>query len=74
MKKTILIPIVLVALSNMVLADYGMMGPGMMGGYGYMGLVGIVYFGLAMFIFSVIFWYTYKLIIVDQAKGRKRKR
>lgn len=53
------------------LADYGdMMGDGMMGGVG-MGLYGILWLTLAAFLFSVIFWYTYKLIIKNKMRGKK---
>ncbi len=74
MKKTILLWIMALTIP-IVLADYdGMMGYGMMGNYGYggiiMGLLGIVWFALAAFVFSAIFWSTYKWIM----KSNKTKR
>jgi len=50
--------------SPAVLADFGDMmgGYGMMGS-GTMGLFGIVYFALAAFVFSAIFWLTYNWIV-----------
>ena len=73
MKKLILIPSLLVLLSLIALADYGMMGynngSGMMGGGWILGgFVGILYFALAAFIFSVIFWLTHNWL----SKCKKR--
>ncbi|MBU0629145.1 MAG: hypothetical protein KKC75_08210 [Nanoarchaeota archaeon] len=75
MKKTILASIgALTASLPLALADYGgMMGYGsgysMMGGLG-TGLFGLLWVVLAAFIFSIIFWSTYKWI----AKEEKNKR
>jgi len=55
-----------------VLADYGpMMGPGYgMGGSIGIGLYGVIWFILITFIFSVIFWSTYKWILKSKIKRR----
>jgi hypothetical protein len=65
MKKLVLLLSFLVLLSSTVLADYGMMdGYGMMGGAGMLGgLLGLVYFALAAFVFSVIFWMTHNWLV-----------
>jgi len=65
--KKLVIFILFLLVVPFVLADYGMMGSeyGMMGGWG---LFGLVYFVLAAFIFSVIFWLTYNWLI----KGKKK--
>lgn len=44
-----------------------MSGYGMMGVYG-IGLLGLVYFAIASFIFAIIFWYTYKWIIQQKKR------
>lgn len=68
MKKIILLLIMALIVPS-VLADYGnMMGSGMMGGVG-IGLYGVVWFVLVTFLFSIIFWSTYKWIVkVKKAK------
>lgn len=59
-----------------VLADYGhMMGYGYGMGSGIlMGLYGIVWLALAVFIFSIIFWSTYKWIVKEEKKENKPSR
>ena len=67
--KTTLLGIIALVLLPNALADYGgMMGTGIMGLYG---LYGIIWFAVAAFVFSVIFWYVYKLIIKEKS-GRLR--
>ncbi len=61
MKKTIFLLGWMVMLSPAVLADWGMMGSGTMG-YG-MGIYKVIYFALAAFVFSVIFWLTHNWIV-----------
>jgi len=63
MKKTIISIFGVFALAaSPVLADWGMMeGYGMMSGG--MGLFRIVYFALAAFVFSAIFWLTHNWIV-----------
>lgn len=71
MKKTILFGISTLMIPS-VLADYGPMmdsGYGMGGSIG-MGLYGIIWFILITFIFSVIFWSTYKWILKSKTKRR----
>jgi len=73
MRKSIAYSVLfLVLLSTTVLADNDMMdfgnSNGMMGSYGMggfwgMSVVGLIYFVIAAFIFSVIFWLTYKWLI-----------
>jgi len=71
MKRIILFWVLILSIP-FVLADYGHMGGyGMMGGIG-VGLYGIVWFVLAMFIFSIIFWSTYRWIIKDAKKASKK--
>lgn len=42
---------------------------GMMGGYGMgFGLGMLSYMAIAAFIFSLIFWYTYKIVVQDSKK------
>jgi hypothetical protein len=60
--KKIIYPLILILASPAVLADWGMMGDYGMSGYG-MGVFGIIYFALAAFIFSVIFWMTHNWIV-----------
>ncbi len=58
-------------------ATGGMMGGGATGGmmgYGYSswyGLLGLLYFVIAAFIFAVIFWLTYNLLVNEKKKRRK---
>lgn len=52
-------------------ADYGMMDGGMMG-YGGMWVYWLVWFPLAVFLFSIIFWATYKWIVKGDKKKHKR--
>lgn len=47
---------------------YDMMGYGMMSYFG--GFYALVYFALAAFVFSVIFWWTHNWLVV----GNKRRR
>ena len=68
LKKIILGAGILSILNPLALADAGDMmgfgsGYGMMGGTLGMGLFGIIYFLIAVFIFSLIFWWTYTLIV-----------
>jgi hypothetical protein len=65
MKLKILVGLFTILSSGLVSADSDMMGSGMMSGmYGLgMGFLGLVYFAVFAFIFSLIFWYTYKLIV-----------
>jgi uncharacterized membrane protein len=59
MKKILALLATLIAYSTFVSADVGdMMGMGMMGTFG-MSLYKAIYFALAAFIFSVIFWLTH---------------
>ena len=63
MKKTAFVLALLSALpvafaDTGMMGDYGMMGTGFGGMFGY-GLLWLVYFALAAFIFSVIFWWTH---------------
>lgn len=79
-KKMILWGLSLIGLAQLAIADTGdgMMGYGMKGGYGMMGaggwfgwgLLWLVYFAIASLIFSLIFWYTYKLMIKEKKKRR----
>jgi hypothetical protein len=67
MKKIILFGALFALLSQPVLADWGMMdGTGMMGTG--MGLVGLVYFAVGAFIFSVIFWLTHNWLVPKRKK------
>ncbi len=68
MKKLILTFIWVLFIPS-VLADYRMMGYGMMSSFGF-GLYSIVWFIIVSFVFSVVFWSTYKLIIKNK-KQRK---
>ncbi|MFH1836390.1 MAG: hypothetical protein ABH851_09405 [Methanobacteriota archaeon] len=74
MKKIILVLISLIALTFFVSAngddDYMMEGYGMMGGMGSfgVGLIALIYLAVAAFIVSVIFWWTYKLIVKKDEK------
>jgi hypothetical protein len=71
MKKIIVALFFLSILSPAVLADFeDMMGSGMMGTgtFSLVGLFGIVWFALAAFIFSVIFWATHNWLV----KGKRR--
>jgi len=73
MKKIALLGMIALGIPS-VLADYGSMigygtGYGMMGGLG-VGLFGLLWIVLAAFIFSIIFWSTYKWI----AKENKNKK
>lgn len=73
MKKIALFGIMALAIP-LVLADYGGMmgmGYGMMGNIG-VGLYGIVWFALAVFIFSLIFWSTYKWIVKEKESKLRR--
>jgi uncharacterized membrane protein len=71
--KKIIVPISLLSvLSCSVSADWnGMMGygssSGMMGGWG-MGIYGVIYFALAAFVFSAIFWLTYNWLVKPNKK------
>jgi hypothetical protein len=70
MKKAILLSMLLLLLPS-VLADYGdMMSGGMMGGAGWfgMGLVGLIYFAIGAFVFSVIFWLTHNWLVKDKRR------
>ena len=60
----------MVLLIPSVLADYGMMGYGATSNIG-MAFYGILWFIIISFVFSVIFWLTYKWI-VDEKKQKKR--
>ena len=53
-----------------VIADYGMMGYGM-GSRG-MWFYGTLWFAIAVFVFSLIFWGTYKLIMQDKKHKKER--
>lgn len=72
MKKLIL-PMFLLVLSQVALADTDMMGfgmgYGMMGGMSWMSLWGLLYLAVGAFIVSVIFWLTYNWLV----KSKKRK-
>ena len=69
MKKIIFGAISILLLPS-VLADYEhMMGYGMTNGIG-LGIYGFIWIILAAFIFSTIFWSTYKWIIKEK-KGKK---
>ncbi len=64
MKKTIISILgVAAAASPAVFADWGMMGSTGMMGSGTMGLLSVIYFALAVFVFSVIFWLTHNWIV-----------
>lgn len=71
MKKTILLTTIAL-ITPSVLADTDMMGDyGMMSGnMGWMmgGAYSLIYFVIISFLFSIIFWWTYKWIV----KGKKR--
>ncbi len=67
MKKTILFGALFALLSQPVLADWGMMGSTGMMGSG-MGIYGVIYFALAAFVFSVIFWMTHNWIVPKRKK------
>ena len=70
MKKILLFGILVWAIPS-VLADYGpMMGYGMMGGTG-MWFYGSIWFVLVTFLFSIIFWSTYRWIIKGQKQDRR---
>ena len=72
MKKIILL-VTAILVAPFILADYGHMeGYGMMGGVG-IGLYGIISFVLATFIFSIIFWSTYKWITKDTKKLQRNR-
>lgn len=68
-------------LSPVVLADTGMMGSGF-GGYGMMGggwffgmgVVWLLFLALGAFVFSVIFWLTYKWLVKNQSSGKHSKK
>ena len=64
--------LVLISLaSTTVLADFGdMMGYGMIGG-GMFGFGWLISVALISFIFSVVFWLTYKLVLGDKVNHRK---
>jgi hypothetical protein len=71
MKKIALFGIIALIMPS-VLADYGHMM-----GYGYgmgtnigIGIFGFVWFLIATFIFSVVFWSTYKWIIKSKTRWR----
>lgn len=59
---------IVAASSALAYGGYGMMG----GGYGADpwtgGIVGVLMFSLASFLFGIIFWYTHKLVIGDHKK------
>ena len=77
MKKSILLWLSILAILAIpsVFADYGMMGYGMMGGGWFSwGLLWLVYLALATFVFSVIFWGTYKWLIKNKREEKKEKR
>ncbi len=62
--KKLLYAVISVLMVSSVLADGGMMdfhivGGGMFGGW----LLGIIYFAIGAFIFSVIFWLTYNWLV-----------
>lgn len=68
MKKFIIFSaLVLLSTPQIASADAGFMDYGMMGGYSGMGifgmgLVGLIYFAIGAFVFSVIFWLTHNWI------------
>jgi len=71
-----LIVLVLIAGLLFVLAvgGTGMMGyGGMMGGYGMagFGVIGMIYVGLISFVFSLVFWMTYKLIVKEENEKKR---
>ncbi|MDP2907608.1 MAG: hypothetical protein Q8O03_06720 [Nanoarchaeota archaeon] len=76
MNKLVLALTALLALPS-VLADYGMMdgfrnmmgsGYGMMGAGSWMmgGFFGLIYFAILSFVFSVVFWWTYKWLVKEK--------
>lgn len=69
-KKILLGGTYLALLSEIAFADTDMMGYGIMGGTGMAlgSIYGLVWFALAVFVFSAIFWSTYKWLI----KGKKK--
>ena len=71
-KKFVLWTYITLIFSSIVMADtnsgFGMMG---MGTFGF-SLIGIIYFALISFVFSLIFWYTYVLVVKNKEKARKR--
>ena len=72
MKKLVLATAAL-SIMPAVLADYGdMMGEGHMigwtGGSYWMSLAGVIFFAIAAFLFSIIFWATHNWLV----KGKKR--
>lgn len=71
--KKIILPGIAVLTAPIVLADYGsMMGYGMMGGYGPLSAIyGIVWFALAAFVFSAIFWYMRKIIVKEKNQTKR---
>lgn len=71
-----LIAVVLLAALLFVLAvgGSGMMGyGGMMGGYGMagFGVIGMIYVALVSFVFSAVFWMTYKWIVKENGEKKK---
>jgi hypothetical protein len=48
-------------------------GYGMMGGYGFFGmsLLWLVFVAIAAFVFGIIFWWTYKLVAVENKEKKK---
>jgi hypothetical protein len=64
---------ILALLPPLTLGAYGMMGyGGTGGGIGVLwGLLGTVWFAIAVFVFSVIFWITYKWIVKNEMKKEK---
>ncbi len=74
-KRIILLPMLLVSSFN-VLANAGegyMAGSNMMGGTGELmlgSLFGLFYMVVASFVFSLVFWGTYKWLIEDKKKKK----
>ncbi len=54
-------------------ADYGMMNYGMMGGSAWF-LIKLVYFALAAFVFSIVFWLTYAWLLPRQELRKPRRK
>ena len=75
MKTTMVIGIGSLAASASAFAQpYDMMGSGygmMSGGFVWMSLIGLLYFALGAFVFSIVFWWVHGLVAKDTQGKRK---